>query len=132
MDTAEKAGSGAIPTYAWDFAPDHLLTRSQLRARGLRPGGADPVAQLEWRSWKAHRTGGRRRAWLYDARAAVPVRPMTPGRARALAAAMAARRTCTACATTYEFCLPTSLGGVCPGCAAAEEAAVLAAFAAAA
>ena len=38
-----------IPTYPWHWAPKHLYTARQLRARGLRPGGQSPIAQILWR-----------------------------------------------------------------------------------
>lgn len=106
----------ALPTYPYRCAPDGLLTRRQLRAAGLRPGGADPVAELRWRSRKARHTGGWRTAYLYDTAHALPVRPMTPGRRRALDAAMRARRTCPACRRDRGYVIPTSLG-TCVPCA---------------
>ncbi len=93
----------AIPVYPYRLAPDGLMTRRQLRAAGLRPGGHDPVAELRWRR-------GRRFALLYDTARALPVRPMTPGRWQALAAAMRARRTCPACRTDRGYVIPRSLG----------------------
>jgi hypothetical protein len=90
------------------------MTRRQLRAAGLRPGGADPVAELRWRSRKARRSGGYRTALLYDTTRARPVRPMTPGRWRALAAAMAARRTCPTCGHDRGYVIPRTLGTCVP------------------
>lgn len=107
-----------IPTYPWRLAPDGLATRRQLRARGLRPGGQPIAAQVMRRS--------RRRkdevlvGYLYRIDRALPVRPMTPGRAAALATAMLARRTCPTCQTDAGYCIPTSLGE-CAACACAEE-----------
>jgi hypothetical protein len=49
-----------LPTYPYRCAPDGLLTMRQLRAKGLRPGGQDIVAQILWR----HRRQ-RRVAYLY-------------------------------------------------------------------
>ena len=46
-----------LPTYPYHWAPKHLLTIRQLRARGLRPGGQQPAAQILWRK-------GRRVAYL--------------------------------------------------------------------
>lgn len=93
----------AIPVYRYRLAPDGLMTRRQLRAAGLRPGGHDPVAEIRWRR-------GRRFALLYDQAHALPVRPMTPGRARALAAAMQARRTCPTCCMDRGYVIPRTLG----------------------
>jgi hypothetical protein len=92
-----------METYRYSLAPDGLATRRQLRAAGLRPGGHAPVGEIVWRR-------GRRTALLYDVALAAPVRPMTPGRARALAAAMLARRTCPLCRTDAGYCIPRSLG----------------------
>ena len=49
-----------IPTYPYHWAPKNLLTRRQLRALGLRPGGQPPIAQILWRR-------GLRVAYLYRA-----------------------------------------------------------------
>ncbi|MFF4653701.1 RRQRL motif-containing zinc-binding protein [Streptomyces sp. NPDC001380] len=94
---------GVIPAYRWRCAPLGLATRRQLRAVGLRPGGQDPVAEIVWRR-------GRRTAHLYRVDQAAPVRPMTPGRVRALAAAMRARRTCPDCGRDAGYVIPRSLG----------------------
>ncbi|MYW01113.1 RRQRL motif-containing zinc-binding protein [Streptomyces sp. SID3343] len=104
------------PTYPWRSAPDGLMTRRQLRAEGLRPGGQDPAAQLMWQS----RARGLRVAYLYRVDRARTVRPMTPGRHRALAAAMTARRTCPTCRADAGYVIPTSLG-CCVACAHPEE-----------
>ena len=98
--------------YRWRHAPGHLLTRRQLRARGLRPAGQEPVAEIRWRR-------GERVAYLYDVELARPVRPMTPGRVRALAAAMLARRTCPLCATDCGYCISLT-HGACWACVSAE------------
>lgn len=78
-----------LPLLTWGRAPRNTLaTRRQLRARGLRPGGADPVAVLYVR----HRASGRRNfANLYLIATAKPVRPMTPARRAALDKANRAR-----------------------------------------
>lgn len=108
----------AIPVYRWRLAPDGLATRRQLRAAGLRPGGQDVVATIE----RPRRRRGPLVANLYRIDAAKPVRPMTPARARALAAAMTARRTCPTCGRDAGYCIPTSLGE-CPACAEAPATA---------
>ncbi|MFE1770042.1 RRQRL motif-containing zinc-binding protein [Streptomyces sp. NPDC059008] len=103
---------GALLVFRWRLAPDGYATRRQLRARGLRPGGQDVAAQLE-------RPRRRRRplvAYLYRVDLAKPVRPMTPGRWAALAAANRARRTCPQCRTDAGYVIPTSLG-TCVPCA---------------
>ncbi|MFI7352351.1 RRQRL motif-containing zinc-binding protein [Streptomyces avidinii] len=111
-----------LPTYPWNLAPLGLATRRQLREQGLRPGGQDVVAQVLWRSNRYRRPGtpGIRAAYLYDIDRAKPVRPMTPGRASALAKANAARRTCPECRTDVGYRIPTSLG-MCVSCADAPQ-----------
>ncbi|MFC8655619.1 RRQRL motif-containing zinc-binding protein [Streptomyces parvus] len=99
-----------LPVYRWHLAPDGLATRRQLRALGLRPGGQDVAAQLE----RPRRWRGPLVAYLYRVERARPVRPMTPGRAAALAAAMRARRTCPNCRTDVGYCIPRSLSMCVP------------------
>ena len=96
-----------IPSYRYRLAPDGLITRRQLRAVGLRPGGVDPVAEIRWRR-------GQRFALLYDTTQAQPIRPMTPGKWRALAAAMTARRTCPLCGQDRGYVIPRTLGTCVP------------------
>lgn len=103
-----------IPTYPWKYAPTGLETRRQLRARGLRPGGQPIAAQVMRRT--ARRKAGVSVAYLYRVDRALPVRPMTPGRAAALAKAMLARRTCPVCRADAGYCIPLSLG-MCVPCA---------------
>ncbi|MGX2996369.1 RRQRL motif-containing zinc-binding protein [Streptomyces sp. JNUCC 64] len=103
----------ALPVYRWRLAPDGLATRRQLRAAGLRPGGQDVAAELQ----RPRRRGrGPLVAYLYRIDLARPVRPMTPGRRAALAAAMRARRTCPACGRDAGYVIATSLG-TCVTCA---------------
>ncbi|CAN3980464.1 RRQRL motif-containing zinc-binding protein [Kitasatospora purpeofusca] len=110
---------GGTATYPWHMAPDDLLTRRQLRARGLRPGGQEVAAQICWHS---RRATGPRVAYLYRLDLAKPVRPMTVGRWRALAAANRARRTCPQCTRDVGYVLPRHLG-TCLPCAGAALAA---------
>ncbi|MGW2352121.1 RRQRL motif-containing zinc-binding protein [Actinacidiphila glaucinigra] len=107
-----------IPTFPWRLAPDGMATRRQLRARGLRPGGQPIAAQIMRRSRR--RKAGCAVAYLYRIDLALPARPMTPGKRRALAAAMLARRTCPQCGTDAGYVIPSSLG-VCVPCAYPEE-----------
>ncbi len=107
-----------IPTYPPRLAPDGLATRRQLRARGLRPGGQAIAAQVMWSS---RRWGRLMVAYLYRVDLAKPVRPMTLGRTRALAAANLARRTCPACRRDAGYVIPRSLG-TCVPCADAGAA----------
>jgi hypothetical protein len=101
-----------LPTYPFKWAPEGWLTRRQLRAQNLRPGGQQPCGQLLWK----HR-GKRRQAWLYLRSLALPVRPMTPAKWAAWAAAMVARMTCPECDQVMSYCIPTSIG-MCNDCAA--------------
>ncbi|MFC9235691.1 RRQRL motif-containing zinc-binding protein [Streptomyces decoyicus] len=103
---------GALPVFRWRLAPDGYATRRQLRARGLRPGGQCVAAQLE----RPRRRRGPLVAYLYRVDLAKPVRPMTPGRWAALAAANRARRVCPACRHDAGYVIPTSLG-TCVPCA---------------
>jgi hypothetical protein len=98
---AVPVGAGAFPIFRWGLAPAGLATRRQLRACGLRPGGAEPVARIEW--W---RYGVLRFAELYRVETAVPVRPMTPAKWRAVSAALRARRTCPDCGHDVGYVLP--------------------------
>ncbi|MFF1908240.1 RRQRL motif-containing zinc-binding protein [Kitasatospora sp. NPDC058218] len=101
---------GGLPTYPWRYQPSpDLMTRRQLRAVGLRPGGQEPAAQVVCR-------GGLRYAYLYRHSLALPVRPMTAARWRAHQRMMLARRTCPLCRTVSEICIPTGLG-CCLDCA---------------
>lgn len=90
-----------IPVFKRLCAPQGLATKRQLRARGLRPGGQGPVAEVE--------TRGPRNGLLYEIAKARPVRPMTLAKEYALDKAMAARQTCGTCRRRYHFVLPTSL-----------------------
>jgi hypothetical protein len=92
------------------MAPDGFLTRRQLRAQGLRPGGQPVAAQILWRN----RRKGVRAAYLYRAVLAKPVRPMTEAKARALAAANLARRTCPDCGRDAGYVLPARYGTCIP------------------
>lgn len=105
-----------IPTYPWRFAPEGLVTRRQLRARGLRPGGQPVAAQILRPRFRR----GPLVAYLYRLDKAKRVRPMTPAKRRALACAMRARRTCPQCRTDAGYVIPASLG-VCVPCAYPDD-----------
>ncbi|MGW3518596.1 RRQRL motif-containing zinc-binding protein [Streptomyces hydrogenans] len=102
----------SLPVYRWRLAPEGLATRRQLRAMGLRPGGQDVAAELE----RPRRRRGPLVAYLYRIDLARPVRPMTPARWAALAAANAARRVCPECGRDAGYRIPPSLG-MCVPCA---------------
>lgn len=108
----EKYG---IPTYPLHCAPEGLATRSQLRARGLRPGGQDVAAQMLWRYPR-----GIGVAYLYRLDQAKPVRPMTPARWRAHEAMMRPRRICPRCGVDAGYVIRTS-HGACEACIYLEE-----------
>ncbi|MFF6776347.1 RRQRL motif-containing zinc-binding protein [Streptomyces sp. NPDC012637] len=105
-----------IPVYPWRLAPEGLATFRQLRARGLRPGGQDVVAQLE----RPCRSRGPLVAYLYRIDLAKPVRPMTPAKRAALERANAARRVCPECGRDAGYRIPPSLG-MCTPCAYPEH-----------
>jgi len=92
-----------IPTYPYRWAPKNLYTARQLRARGLRPGGQSPTAQILWRR-------GLRVAYLYRADLALPKRQATTAQRTAIGKALRARRTCPACGAEKPYYIPRSLG----------------------
>ncbi|AEB47415.1 hypothetical protein VAB18032_01655 [Micromonospora maris AB-18-032] len=98
--TGERYG---LPTYPFKFAPDGLLTRRQLRARLLRPGGQEPAAQIMWRR-------GKRVAYLYRLDLALPKRTATAAQRAAIDKALIARRTCPTCGQVKPYYLRRSLG----------------------
>jgi hypothetical protein len=100
-----------LPTYPWKFAPDGLLTRRQLRAKGLRPGGQDIAAQILWRH---HRQ--RRVAYLYREDISRPRRQPTIAQLVAIGKALQSRRTCPTCGNQKPYCIPRSRGE-CNDCA---------------
>ena len=93
---------GDLLVFGFRQAPAGLATPRQLRRIGLRPGGQDLVAVIEWRQ-------GRRWAGLYRIDLAMPVRPMTPARQVAIERALRARRTCLTCKKDAGFYLPLSI-----------------------
>ncbi|MFE3583390.1 RRQRL motif-containing zinc-binding protein [Streptomyces vinaceus] len=99
-----------LPVYRWRLAPDGLATVRQLRAAGLRPGGQEVVAQVE----RPRRRRPPLVAFLYRIDRAMPVRPMTPARWAALAAANRARRTCPTCRRDAGYVIPARLGECVP------------------
>lgn len=98
-----------LPTYPYHWAPKELLTIRQLRAKGLRPGGQQPAAQILWRN-------GKRVAYLYHAALALPRRHATPAQLAAIAAALRAQRICPTCGKEKTYYIPLSKGE-CNDCA---------------
>jgi len=106
------------PLYSWRTAPKHLATRSQLRGMGLRPGRQGVQALVVWRSRRGGRPriDGLRYAELFDVARARPRITVTPARAAALEAALAARKTCPACGINRGY-VPSARLGKCNDCA---------------
>jgi hypothetical protein len=100
-----------LPTYPFHWAPNGLYTVRQLRDKGLRPGGQDPVAQILWRRRKRIAV-----AYLYRADLAKPKRHATVAQLAAIGRALQARRTCPTCGTEKPYYIPRSLGE-CNDCA---------------
>jgi hypothetical protein len=93
---------GGTPTWGWRRAPEHLVTRRQLRLRGLCPGGRPPVGQII--------VGRYQMAWLYDVRQARPKRVPSPAQLAALGKALAARRWCASCERDVGYCISIRYG----------------------
>lgn len=94
-----------IPTFWWQGAPAGYATARQLRARGLRPGGQEPAAQVMWRG-----VGGDRVAFLYKVDRAKAKRTATAAQLAAIDKALTARRTCRTCGVVKTYYIPRSLG----------------------
>lgn len=103
-----------LPTWRYGYAPRRLLTRRQMRAQGLAPGGAAPVAQVVVRVERRYRRETRARLWDRDE--LVAKRVPSPAQLVALEHALAARRWCPSCSRDVGYCIPTSLGE-CIACA---------------
>ena len=89
-----------LPAFAFGCAPSGLLTRRQLRDRGLCPGGQGPYARLVWKR-------DRRWAWLYVEDRARPKRTASPAQLAAIGHALAARRVCAVCGPV-DHCVRTT------------------------
>lgn len=94
-----------LPTYPYRWAPTHLVTVRQLRAKGLRPGGQPIAAQILWRHKK-----NRRVAYLYDITHAKAKRTASPAQMQAIAKALTARRTCSTCQQVKPYYIPRRYG----------------------
>jgi hypothetical protein len=107
------------PVYPWGGTPAHLATRSQLRAKGLRPGRQGVQALVLWPSRRGGRPriDGYRYAELFDTRRARPRIAMSDRRAASLAAALNARMTCPQCGVNRGY-VPSARIGACNDCAA--------------
>jgi len=116
--TDPEAERHALPTYGWEAAPVGLLTRRQLRARGLCPGGQAPVALLMWH----RRRKGCTFAYLYDINHARTKRTATPAVLAAIGRALLARTVCGSCGLPQTYFIPRTLGQ-CLDCAGYPAAA---------
>lgn len=81
-----------LPTYPWQAAPEGLATYRQLSARGLRPAGQAPAAQIL--RPRRRRPADPLVAFLYRVDQAAPKRPMTPAKYAAVRTAVRARQVC--------------------------------------
>lgn len=117
QERATRGEVDGLPVLTWGHADRaRFATVRQLRALGLRPGGAEPVALLAF----GHRVPGRRPVEytrLYDVSAAAPKREATPAQREAIGEALAARRTCTTCGRDSGVYLGVSTGRRCTPCA---------------
>jgi len=95
-----------LPVFGWGEAPSTLLTRSQLRAAGLRPNGQDPVALLVFRHVKPYRR--ETTAELFSVELAAARRTPTAAQRAAIERALEARRVCVDCARVVDYYVPTS------------------------
>jgi hypothetical protein len=102
-----------LPAFDFRCAPSGLLTRRQLRAAGLAPGGQEPYARLVWRR-------DRRWAWMYREDLAWPKRIPTTAQLEAVDRALAARKVCAACGPV-SYCVRTT-DRLCGDCHAAGAA----------
>ena len=81
-----------LPTYPWQAAPEGMATRRQLAARGLRPGGQSPAAQVI--RPRRRRPNEPLVAYLYRVDLAAPKRPFTAAKRRAVLTAARSRQVC--------------------------------------
>ncbi len=116
--------TATLPEYDRRTCPEGLVTRRQLREKGLSPGGHGPVAVLRCKgcSYRPDQSCNHpTRGWLYDVNLARPKRTPTLAQEWALDQAMAARQTCPECKCRYYFCLPLRTQGCCDPCARGYE-----------
>lgn len=95
-----------LPVFGWGEAPSTLLTRTQLRAVGLRPNGQDPLALLVFRHVKPY--ARETVAELFSVERAAARRTPTWAQRRAIRAALRARRICQTCRDDVGYYVPTS------------------------
>lgn len=95
-----------LPMFGWGEAPSTLLTRTQLKAAGLRPNGQEPVAWLVFRHVKPY--ARETIAPLFSAERAAPRRVPTAAQRAAIERALEARRVCVDCSRVLTYYVPTS------------------------
>ncbi len=100
-----------MPTYIWRLAPEGLMTRRQLSAKGLRPGGQDVAAQV---------LRGAQSARLYRVDLARPKFALTDAKMAAVRTAARSRQRCAGpCGRTDLGYIPRQAApcwGVCWDC----------------
>ncbi|MGW4688521.1 RRQRL motif-containing zinc-binding protein [Streptomyces sp. NPDC004244] len=117
--TKVPRSTATLPEYDRRTCPEDLVTRRQLREKGLSPGGHGPVVVLRCKgcSYRPEQSCNHpTRGWLYRVDLARPKRTPTLAQEWALDQAMAARQTCPKCRRRYYFCLPLRTQGCCDPC----------------
>lgn len=107
---------GGLPTWPWGAAPEGFMTRRQLTAAGLRPGGQQPAGQIK--------RGRRLFAYLYRVDLAKPKRTASPAWLAATKTATQARRFCWHCETHKPYVIPKRWGFRCLDCLALAESSI--------
>jgi hypothetical protein len=103
-----------LPLLKRNSAPrDVLATGRQLKARKLRPGGADPVAVLLTKHRASCKTNFSSLWWIAQC---VPMLEMTPAKWGAVAKACRSRRICRECGELSGRDLPLRFGRTCEAC----------------
>ena len=92
-----------IPTYPYHWAPKHLYTTRQLRARGCAPAASPPSPRSCGGAACASPTSTAPTSPCPNGRPPPPSSPRSPRRSRA-------RRTCPTCGTEKPYYIPRSLG----------------------
>jgi len=109
-----RMGAYGLPIYRRFRAPDHLMTRRQLRREGLSAAGLLVVA---WANTALHH-----QAALFDSTKARPVRPITERQAAALAAGREGRFVDCVMCTARTIREPGTEGAYCADCAEIPDA----------
>lgn len=115
-----RGNHNGFPVLTWGWADRRVLaTVRQLRSRGLRPGGQDPVALLVFGHRKQARATDFARLYLIER--ALPKRTATPAQRVAIDAALRARRTCSGpCGEVQDYFVST-ISRMCGACETATD-----------